>query len=295
LGEKYGGWISSDVVEDTSVQSAPTFESSGSGEEEIAIDKDVLAKYINMRNEMKNLEDAIEKAAEVEDYDKAAELEERAQTVRDEFEAAGFMTEKFETALKDFTEKTSGSSNTAATDNPVDSEESSEKLIDEWLLDKYASLCADIEEMETNIESAVAEDEFDKAAELEEKLVSARSDIESLGFSVDELENALKNRSGKVAVEEDVQTEEGASSNVDVDSIQEDGKEVEKEDPISDNGVDNEEECADDVADDVADNDADNDAKESTDDGDVVKMNGDSTEESNGDAVDNTDGADEDG
>ena len=50
------------------------------------------------------------------------------------------------------------------------------------------------------IEKSVEDESFDLAAELDEKVLAARSDIEALGFSVDELEEAVKNRSGAVEI-----------------------------------------------------------------------------------------------
>jgi len=203
LGEKYGGWDSSDdVVEDTSVQSAPTFDSADDeNDSEIVIDKNVLEKYISMRNEMNELDGAIEEAAEQEDFEKAAELEDRSQLVREQFEAAGFMTKKFERALKGFTSKRSAT--VTAADSAGNGENSPKKVINDSVLEKYASLCADIKELEASIETAVANDDFDEAAELEEKAQSARSDIDSLGFSVEELEAALKNSSDTAADDDD--------------------------------------------------------------------------------------------
>jgi len=271
LGEKYGGWACDDVVEDSSVQSAPTFDSADGDENdsEIVIDKVVLAKYINMRSEMKNLEGAIELAAEDEDFDKAAELEDQAQSVREEFEAAGFLSEKFDRALKEFTEKTSSGAATAAADNAENNDDSSEKVIDESVLEKYASLCANIKEFEASIETAVANEDFDTAAELEEKIQLASSDIESLGFSIDDLEEALKNRPETEDAAEEEQEEEGDASS-------------------DDGGSDNKEECTVEIND-------DDEKKAPDDDDDAVKMNGESAQEEEEDAVDNTDGADEDG
>jgi hypothetical protein len=47
--------------------------------------------------------------------------------------------------------------------------------------------------LEARIEIAVADENFDVAAKLEEDIQSARADIEALGFSVSELDEALAN------------------------------------------------------------------------------------------------------
>lgn len=195
LGDKYGGWdTSSDVVEDSSVHSAPSF---GSENEDIIIDESVLEKYISLRNQMKELDAAIEKAAQDEDYENAAELEEQAQSIREEFDAAGFQSEKFEQAVKDFTNKQDSS---AADDSEENDDSTSEKIIDESVLEKYTSLCAIIKEAEADIETAVADEDFDLAAQLEEKVQAAHSDIASLGFTVDELDAAKNNADSTTTV-----------------------------------------------------------------------------------------------
>ena len=186
LGSKYGGWENTSDAE--SVQSAPTFDSTTDDSPEIVIDKTVLEKYISLRNEMKELEDAIEESVEQEDFDKAASLEERAQEVRTEFESCGFASDKFEQSLKDFMNKPESTDDICDQDNSQ-----AEKVIDEDVLEKYSSLCADIKEWEGDIENAVADEDFEVAAELEEKVQSAKAEIESIGFSIDELEEALLN------------------------------------------------------------------------------------------------------
>ena len=186
LGSKYGGW--EDTADAESVQSAPTFDSTTDDSPEIVIDKTVLEKYISLRNEMKELEDGIKESVEQEDFDKAASLEERAQEVRIEFESCGFASDKFEQSLKDFMNKPE------STDDICDQNNSqTEKVVDEDVLEKYSSLCADIKEWEGDIENAAADEDFEVAAELEEKVQSAKAEIESIGFSIDELEEALLN------------------------------------------------------------------------------------------------------
>ena len=186
LGSKYGGW--EDTADAESVQSAPTFDSTTDDSPEIVIDKTVLEKYISLRNEMKELEDGIKESVEQEDFDKAALLEERAQEVRIEFESCGFASDKFEQSLKDFMNKPE------STDDICDQNNSqTEKVVDEDVLEKYSSLCADIKEWEGDIENAAADEDFEVAAELEEKVQSAKAEIESIGFSIDELEEALLN------------------------------------------------------------------------------------------------------
>lgn len=241
LGDKYGGWESlSDVVEDSSVHSAPSF-GSDQDSTDIVIDESVLKNYISLRNDMSTLDVAIEEAAEKEDYEKAAELEEEAQKVREEFEATGFSSKKFELALKEFTDK--------SMEDDTGNDESAEKVIDQNVLDEYSSLCAAIKELESDIEATVEDEDYDRAAELEKKIISARSNIDSLGFSTDELDEALKQASH--AKEDNVDEEdtpdgdeEGSGSPNDEDSINdkctEEETEVDNEVPSEKN--DNEDE-----------------------------------------------------
>ena len=187
LGSKYGGWEDTSDVE--SVHSAPTFDSTADDSPEIVIDKAVLEKYISLRNEMKEVEGAIEESVEQEDFDKAASLEERAQEIRTEFESRGFSGAAFEQSLKDFMNKPESTDDICDQDNSQ-----AEKVIDEDVLETYTSLCADIKEWEGDIENAVADEDFEVAEQLEEKVKSAKAEIQSIGFSIDELEEALNNR-----------------------------------------------------------------------------------------------------
>lgn len=189
LGDKYGGWeeavLSADVVEESSVQSAPTFDSAEDSAE-ITVDEGVLTRYMLLRSKMKDIEKSIEEAAEKEEYERAAELEEQAQIVRDEFDSAGFSSEKFEEAVKNF----------MANSSPANA------TIDEEVLEKYSSLCADIKDLEEEIEKAAADEDYERAADLEEKMQSVRSEINELGFSEQELEEALKSRGEEPATSE---------------------------------------------------------------------------------------------
>lgn len=186
LGEKYGVPVEptntdSDAVgEDSSLQSAPTFDS----DDALSIDKIMLEKYMSLRNEIQELESSIEDAVKSENFDKAADLEGRRRIAREMFESAGFSSEKFKQALEDFMEKPSDKG-----DHP-----SSERVIDVHLLETYTSLCANIQDFEARVERAVADENFDDAANFEDRIEAARSDIEALGFSVQDLENALGNR-----------------------------------------------------------------------------------------------------
>lgn len=189
LGEKYGVPVEPTTtddaaVEESSLQSAPTFDSDDVSP---SIDKSTLEKYMSLRNEIQEIESAVEEAVTDENFDKAADLEERARSVRDMFESEGFSSEKFKQALEDFMEKPASVKDCA----PDTDDLSSEKVIDSSVLEKYSSLCALIQELEASIEIAVANENFDDAAKLEEDILAARSDIESLGFSARDFEEAL--------------------------------------------------------------------------------------------------------
>ncbi|KAL7549050.1 hypothetical protein ACHAWF_012328 [Thalassiosira exigua] len=199
LGEKYGGWDtqSADVVEESSVQSAPTFDSASANDDdtsEIVIDNALMEKYHSLMDQIKDIESAIEEAAEEEDFDEAAELEEQAQIVREEFESCGFSLAKFERALEEFKDKPSDSAAPDTRASP-DNGDDPKKAIEAAILEKYVSLSAEIKKLELMIETAVSDDDFDKATELEAKVQSARSEIESLGFTIDDLEEAIQNGS----------------------------------------------------------------------------------------------------
>lgn len=90
--------------------------------------------------------------------ERAAGLEERR--LRDEFYRAGF---SFEEAVK---------SNTSPANATIDDE----------VLEKYSALCADVKHLEEEIEKA-----GERAADLEEKMQSVRSEITKLGCSEQEL------------------------------------------------------------------------------------------------------------
>ena len=199
LGEKYSfaaeATSDEEIVENSSVQSGPSFESIGDFPEAM-IDASIIERYNSLRNKMKFLEDAIEEAVKEENFDRAADLSEKARSTRDEFEELGFASKEFERALEDFDGKTSSDGGDAQGNACV----SSKMVIDDGVLEKYSSLCSDIQDFEAKIEKAVEDESFDLAAELDEKVLAARSDIEALGFSVDELEEAVKNRSVSVEI-----------------------------------------------------------------------------------------------
>jgi hypothetical protein len=202
LGEKCG--VSEDVsddeiVESMSVHSGPSFESSGDAPEP-KVDASIVERYNALKTEMNDLDDAIEEAVKEENFDKAADLSEKARGIRDEFEDSGFALKEFEQALRDFLSNTS-SDGGDANKNEENIGVSSQRLIDEGVLEKYASLCSDIQGFEAMIEEAVENESFDVAADLDEKVRAARLGIEALGFPLDELEEAVNNRS--VVVESD--------------------------------------------------------------------------------------------
>ena len=167
LGRKYGGW---DVIDDSSVCSAPSFDSVLDDSPNIVIDKDVLERYTSMRNEIKEYELQIEQAVSNEDYDTAAGLEEKAEILRDKFNDSGYATERFKQALEDFTNNSE--------EEKVDDTEN--KVMDECVLEKYSSFCEEIKEIESDIEQAVSNEDYDAAAGLEEKLIEIRSEYEEM-------------------------------------------------------------------------------------------------------------------
>mmetsp|Transcript_2251 Transcript_2251/g.3584 ORF Transcript_2251/g.3584 Transcript_2251/m.3584 type:complete len:1376 (-) Transcript_2251:62-4189(-) len=178
LREKYGGW-ETDAVEDSS-NAADEANGVGDVPSDTVIDDDTLQEYATLAAEIEELEAKIDQAAAEEDYDTATELEEKADSLRSKINSLGHSPEQMAQAIKD--RATNSSEN-----------ESPNNILDESILDKYASLRTQVEQLEADIETAVATDNFDDAAELEEKVQVAKAEIESLGFSVDDLEEALKN------------------------------------------------------------------------------------------------------
>jgi len=171
LGEKYGGWAS-DAVEYSSNAVGDAIDRDDAPSDSV-IDDDTLLQYATLTAEIEELEAKIEQAALDEDYDNATALEERAESLRSKINSLGHSPEKIAQALKN---KSTVSS-----------------IPDEGVLDKYASLKAEVEQLEADIGTAVAAENFDGAAELEEKVQVLKTEIESLGFPVDDLEEALKN------------------------------------------------------------------------------------------------------
>jgi hypothetical protein len=192
LRERFGVLGDSEIVDVTSVHSGPSFESTSDSPPEIIIDATILERYDSLSNEINDLENLIEAAVNEEDFDKAAELEEQISILREEFENSGFASDAFLRALRDF-EGTSNDGGEAQDEAAVAS--SSEKEIDEDILEKYTSLCSVLSNFEAKIEKAVNDELFDLADELDVKLQTVRSEIDSLGFSIEELEGALKDKS----------------------------------------------------------------------------------------------------
>lgn len=191
LGEKYGVVDNKidEIVENVSMQSGPSFEST-SDFPDIIINANVLERYDSLSNEINDLENAIEEAVNEEEFDKAVELEERMSTLQEEFEKSGFTSESFGRALQEFEGKTSSDGKEAQEVVDV----SSNKIPDE-VLEIYTSLCLDIRTFEAKLENAVDDESFDLANELNEKMEAIRLEIEGLGFSTEDLEGALKDRS----------------------------------------------------------------------------------------------------
>jgi len=177
LGERYGGW-EADAVEDSSA--LDEVKDVGDVTSETVIGDDTLQEYAMLAAEVEELEAKINQAAADEDYDTATELEEKAESLRSKINSLGHSPEQMAQALKD-KDAVSGES------------EPPSNNLDESVICKYASLKAQVKQLEADIETAVGADNFDDAAELEEKVLVTKTEIESLGFSVDDLEEALQN------------------------------------------------------------------------------------------------------
>ena len=65
-------------------------------------------------------------------------------------------------------------------------------IIDEEAILKWKELTARLSEVEISIETAVENEEYDEAAELDELLESIKADIEGLGFSEEDLQTAME-------------------------------------------------------------------------------------------------------
>jgi hypothetical protein len=191
LRERFG-LGDSEIVDITSVHSGPSFESTSDSPPEFIIDATILERYDSLSNEINDLENSIEAAVNEEDFDKAAELEDKISSLREEFDNSGFASDAFLRALRNF-ESTSNDGGEAQDEAVVAS--SSEKEIDEDILEKYTSLCSILSNFEAKIEKAVNDELFDLADELDVKLQTVRLEIDSLGFSIEELEGALKDKS----------------------------------------------------------------------------------------------------
>ena len=71
------------------MHSEPSFESSGDAPEP-KVDASIVERYNALKTEMNDLDDAIEEAVKEENFDKAADLSEKARGIRDEFEDSDF-------------------------------------------------------------------------------------------------------------------------------------------------------------------------------------------------------------
>ena len=199
LGEKYGGWAS-DVAEDAS-NAAEEANEEDNAPSDTVIDDDTLEEYAILSAEIEELETKILQAAAEEDYDTARELEEQAECLRSKINSLGYLPDKMALALK----------------NKGGDEESPNCILDESILDKYASLKAQVAQLEADIETAVAAENFDDAAELEENVQVSKSEIESLGFSVNDLEEALIN--GLKIDEDEAETDTSACNDEVADEV----------------------------------------------------------------------------
>jgi len=123
LGEKYGGWISEENG-DVSVHSAPTFDSADEEKDIVeasakVIDESTIEEFRTLNGHIQELEHSIEKAVAEEDFDTAAELEEKIQSVRAEIESWGFSLDELSQALS----KVSASNTPSPTNKREDAEQ----------------------------------------------------------------------------------------------------------------------------------------------------------------------------
>ena len=177
LGSKYGCWASA-ALDDSPADRNNCKDDAPS---DAVIDDDTLQAFFTLSGEIEELQAKIEQAAVDEDYDTATDLEEKVESLRSKMKSLGYSPEMMASALEN-------------KDRDVSSHETSSNILDESLLNKYDSLKTYVEQLEADIKTAVADENFDDAAELEEKVQVAKTEIESLGYSVDDLEHALKNR-----------------------------------------------------------------------------------------------------
>ena len=105
LGAQYGGWdddaakSSGRVVEDETLHSAPTLDSCDEDAGEKEITNEIIEQYFTLKKETSTLEAAIDKAAEEEDYEAAAELEEKLESARAGIESLGISSDVLDHAL----------------------------------------------------------------------------------------------------------------------------------------------------------------------------------------------------
>ena len=103
LGERYGGWEDeskcSEVVEDNTIHGAPTIDSTADETSEKEITIEILEQYSSFKEETATLEEAIDKAAEEENFEAAAQLEEKLEVVRAGIKALGISSDALNDAL----------------------------------------------------------------------------------------------------------------------------------------------------------------------------------------------------
>ena len=139
LGAQYGGWddnaakSSGDVVEDETLHSAPTLDSCDEDADEKEITHDIIEQYASLKEEISTLEAAIDKAAEEEDYEAAAELEEKLESARAGIESLGIKSDVLENALSNRTndETTESEQDVPNVEISKDEEEAANSIEDE--------------------------------------------------------------------------------------------------------------------------------------------------------------------
>ena len=177
LGARYGGWDDAskpEVVEDDTVHSAPTVDSA---EEDIPakeITNEILEQYATLKEETSTLEAAIDKAAEEEDYEAAAELEEKLECVRASIEGLDIAPDALEDALAngiacnedDVAEHVTPEPEPASDSQPAENEESSTEVESTKAEDEPATNIEDEKKDEVTSNESTLSDE-DNAEEKE--------------------------------------------------------------------------------------------------------------------------------
>ncbi|KAL3778935.1 hypothetical protein HJC23_012393 [Cyclotella cryptica] len=105
LGEQYGGWdpttpSCNDEHKEDTAQTEPNILSTNEATSEKKITEEILEQYTFLRQETVKLEAAVEKAVEDEDFEAAAELDEKLETARAAIKALDFSPDALDNELR---------------------------------------------------------------------------------------------------------------------------------------------------------------------------------------------------